>query len=158
MGDTSSAAEELAIKLTRGGLQKMTARVLSALLFTEQDTITMGEIAEQLDASAGSVSTAIKTLTGVGLIERVPAPGSRREHYRFPDDGWARLMSTQNEMVQMMQDAAQAGIEAVGDETTVAGRRLVVMRDFYAHMMRALPAVIDSWYRTRDAADVARSG
>lgn len=148
MGDTYSAAEELALKLTKGGLQKMTARVLSTLLFTEQATITMGEIAEQLDVSAGSVSTAIKTLTSVGLIEQVPAPGSRREHYRFPEDGWARLMSTQNEMVQMMQDAAQAGIDAVG-ENSAAGHRLVLMRDFYTHMMRELPAVIDAWFDQR---------
>lgn len=150
MGDMSSAAEKLALKLSHGGLQKMTARVLSTLLFTEQEAITMGEIATQLGASAGSVSTAIKTLSGVGLIERVPSPGSRREHYRFPDNGWARLMSTQNELVQMMQDAAQSGIDAIGDEKTTAGKRLVLMRDFHAYMMRELPTLIDSWYEEHE--------
>jgi DNA-binding transcriptional regulator GbsR (MarR family) len=110
----------------------------------------MGEISTQLGASAGSVSTAIKTLSGVGLIERVPSPGSRREHYRFPDNGWARLMSAQNEMVQMMLDAAQSGIDAIGEENTAAGRRLVLMRDFYAYMMRELPTLIDSWYEEHE--------
>lgn len=139
-----TAAEEFALTLTQHGLQRMTARVLAALLFTEQETITAGEIAEQLSASRGSVSTAIKALTPVGLIERVPAPGSRREHYRFPADGWARLMSTQNAVVLQMQNAAERGIDAAGQDSR-AGARLADMRDFYAHIMRELPAVIDRW-------------
>jgi DNA-binding transcriptional regulator GbsR (MarR family) len=141
-------AEEFALTLTQYGLQRMTARVLATLLFTEQDTITAGEIAEQLGASRGSVSTAIKALGPVGLIERVPAPGSRREHYRFPDDGWARLMSTQNAVVRQMQDAADRGIAAAGEHSRAASR-LSDMRDFYAYLMRELPAVIDRWRADR---------
>ncbi|MFI5593164.1 GbsR/MarR family transcriptional regulator [Amycolatopsis sp. NPDC051758] len=139
-----TAAEEFALTLTQHGLQRMTARVLAALLFSEQETTTAGDIADQLGASRGSVSTAIKALEPVGLIERVPAPGSRREHYRFPADGWARLMSTQNAVVGKMQRAAERGIEAAGDNSRAA-QRLANMRDFYAYIMRELPAVIDRW-------------
>jgi len=135
------AGEQLALTLTQHGLQRMTARVLAALLFSDADTITAGEIADELHASAGSVSTAIKMLSSTGLIERVPAPGSRREHYRFPDDGWARLMSTQNQMLQVMQDSAQQGIARIVNNTR-AVQRLTVMRDFHAHLQRELPAVI----------------
>ena len=150
MGDDAmAAAEELALTLTRNGLQRMTARVLAVLLFTEQESITAGEIAERLSASAGSVSTAIKSLTEVGLIERVPAPGSRREHYRCPDDAWARLMSTQNTTIQAMLHAAERGIATVGEDS-VAGRRLTTMHDFYAHLMKELPAVIDRWRQSRE--------
>ena len=59
--------------LTTHGLQRMTARVLAALLFTEQPTMTMGELADRLQASSGAISGAIKMLTSVGLVERVPA-------------------------------------------------------------------------------------
>lgn len=144
MVDHQDSAERLALTLTQFGLQRMTARVLAALLFTDQPTITAGEIAEQLGVSPGSVSTAIKTLDAVGLIERVPAPGSRREHFRFPDDGWARLMSTQNAAVRMMLEAAEHGIQATGEDS-IAGGRLATMRDFYGHLLRELPAVIDRW-------------
>lgn len=150
MSDTADAAEQLGLMLTQNGLQRMTARVLAAFLFAEQDTVTAGEIADQLAISPGSVSTAIKSLISVGLIERVPAPGSRREHFRVPDEGWATLMSTQNTVVQMMQDAADKGIQAAGEDS-IAGRRLATMRDFYAHVMRELPAVIDRWRAERSA-------
>jgi DNA-binding transcriptional regulator GbsR (MarR family) len=118
------------------------------LLFTEQESITAGEIGERLGASAGSVSAALKSLGDVGLIERVPAPGSRREHFRCPDDAWARLMSAQNTTVQAMLHAAERGIAAAG-EHSVAGRRLAIMHDFYTHLMRELPAVIDRWQQSR---------
>lgn len=144
MTDDADIAEDLALTLTRYGLQRMTARVLSTLLFAEQETITAGEIAERLDASPGSVSTAIKTLSGTKLIEQVPVAGRRRAHYRFPADGWERLMSAQNEAMQAMLDAAEHGIHAAGRDS-IAGHRLVDMRDFYAHIMRELPQVIDRW-------------
>jgi DNA-binding transcriptional regulator GbsR (MarR family) len=98
------------------------------------------------------VSTALRSLADVGLVERVPAPGSRREHYRCPDDAWARLMSAQNTTVQAMLRAAERGISAVG-ENTVAGRRLTIMHDFYTHLMSELPAVIDRWRQNQNGTE-----
>ncbi|MFC3499800.1 GbsR/MarR family transcriptional regulator [Micromonospora krabiensis] len=126
----------------------MTARVLAALLFTERDTLTAGEIAETLTISSGSVSTALKSLTSVGLIEKVPAPGSRREHFRFREGAWATLMSEQNQLVKVMREAAEQGIAATGEDSS-AGRRLAEMRDFYDYLWRELPAVIDRWKAQR---------
>ncbi|MFG1868877.1 GbsR/MarR family transcriptional regulator [Micromonospora arborensis] len=81
-----------------------------------------------VNLSQGSVSTAVKALTTVGLIERVPAPGSRREHFRLPEDAWATLMSGQNLTVKTMREAAEQGIATTGEDS-IAGRRLVEMRD-----------------------------
>ena len=72
--ELSVAAEQLALVLVNHGLQRMTARVLAALLFVEQPAITMGELADRLHASSGAVSGAIRMLISVGLAERVPAP------------------------------------------------------------------------------------
>ncbi|MFF3869947.1 GbsR/MarR family transcriptional regulator [Micromonospora sp. NPDC001898] len=144
MSALSDPAEHLALALTQGGMQRMTARVLAALLFTEQDTLTAGEITELLIISSGSVSTALKSLTSVGLIEKVPAPGSRREHFRFREGAWATLMSEQNQLVRVMREAAEQGIAATGEDS-VAGRRLGEMRDFYDYLWRELPALIDQW-------------
>ena len=54
------------------GMQRMTARVLATLLFTEQPTMTAGDLGERLQASSGAISGAVKMLTSVGLVERVP--------------------------------------------------------------------------------------
>ena len=151
MADANVVAEQMALALAQGGLQKATARVLAAFLFAEQDSVTAGDLGEQLGISSGAVSGAIKMLGTVGLIERVPAPGSRREHYRLREGAWATLMSAQNGMLQAMFETADQGIQAVGEEST-PGRRLAEMRDFYAYLMRELPAVIDRWKAERDLA------
>jgi len=138
------AAEQLALVLTNHGLQRMTARVLAALLFTEQTTITSGELAERLQASSGAISSAIKMLTSVGLAERVPAPGSRRDHYRLRDDAWAVLFTNQNVVISAMQAAAEAGIAATGPDS-IAGQRLTRMHDFYAFLLGEIPALLERW-------------
>jgi DNA-binding transcriptional regulator GbsR (MarR family) len=143
--DQQEAAEQLALVLTNHGLQRMTARVLATLLFTEQPTITAGELADRLQASSGAISGAIKMLISVGLAERVPAPGSRRDHYRLRDDAWAVLYTNQNEVIEAMTNAAEAGIAATGDES-LARQRLTQMRDFYTFLVQEIPALLDRWH------------
>ncbi len=143
------AAEQLALVLTNHGLQRMTARVLATLLFTEKPTITAGELAASLQASAGSISGALKMLMSVGLVERVPAPASRRDHYRLRDDAWAVLYTNQNEVLAAMQKAAETGIEATGSKS-LARHRLTQMRDFYDFLLGEIPGLLDRWRRQSD--------
>ncbi|KQY37987.1 MULTISPECIES: GbsR/MarR family transcriptional regulator [Nocardia] len=144
------AAERLALTLSQGGMQKMTARVMTALLYTEQETMTAADLCERLSISTGAVSTAIKQLTQTGMVERVPAPGSRREHYRFPKGVWAQLFSQQNVMLKIMKDAAQEGLDAIADGTPTAVR-LHEMQDFYGYMEHEMPALIERWREQVDS-------
>ena len=138
------AAERLALVLASQGLQRMTARVLTALLFTERPSVTMAELGEDLQASAGSISGALKALTSVGLVERVPAPASRRDHFRLRPDAWATLYTSQNQTIAAFLAAADEGIEAAGDAGP-ARERLTEMRDFYAFLLAEIPAVLERW-------------
>lgn len=144
-------AEQLALVLTEHGMQRMSARVMAAFLFTEQLTLTQGELAEELGASAGSVSGAVKMLHSLGLVERVPAAGSRRDHFRLRDDAWAALFSSQNEAMEEMLAAARTGIEATGADSP-ARRRLEQMREFHEFVLAAIPDLIEQWQR-RSARD-----
>jgi DNA-binding MarR family transcriptional regulator len=144
-------AEQLALILSDHGLQRMTARVLATLLFTEQSSMTMGELAEQLAASSGAISGAIKMLTSVGLAERVPVPASRRDHYRLRDNAWALLYTNQNAVLAPMLAGAEAGIAATGQDG-LARHRLTQMRDFYTFLLAEIPALLDRWHEQSLAA------
>ncbi|MFI6808108.1 GbsR/MarR family transcriptional regulator [Streptomyces luteogriseus] len=146
------AAEKLALTLAEGGMQKTTARVMTALLFSQNETMTATDLCEELQISSGAVSGAVKQLIPLGMIERVPAPGSRRDHYRFREHAWATLMSNQNAILAVMGDAAAAGIKAA-DEDSVAGRRLHEMQDFYTFMQREMADLIDKWREQYDAVE-----
>ena len=144
--ESQKIAEQLALVLTTHGTQRMTARVLAALLFTEQPTMTMGELADRLQASSGAISGALKMLTSVGLVERVPAPGSRRDHYRLRDNAWAVQYTNQNEATTAVLNATEAGI-ATTEDGSLARQRLTQMRDFYTFLLDEIPALLDRWYQ-----------
>lgn len=140
----SHEAERLALTLSQSGMQRTTARVMAALLFSQQETMTPADLCDALSISSGAVSGAIKQLIPLGLVERVPAPGSRRDHYAIPEGAWARLTSNQNQTMEVLHVAAQKGIEVAGTDS-VAGRRLAEMQDFYAFILRELEPLIERW-------------
>ncbi|WP_338894313.1 helix-turn-helix domain-containing protein [Streptomyces sp. TG1A-60] len=143
-------AERLALTLAQSGMQRTTARVMTALLFTQQETMTAADLCEELKISSGAVSGAVNQLIPTGMVERVPAPGSRRDHYRFREHAWATLMGNQNALLDSMWNAAAEGIKAAGHDS-VAGRRLDEMQDFYSFMQREMAALIDKWRQRYDA-------
>ena len=143
--EAHETAEQLALVLSSHGLQRMTARVLAALLFTEQPTMTMGELGKQLRASNGAISGAVKMLTSVGLVEQVPAPASRRGHFRLRDDAWAIQYTNQNAVTTAVLTAAEAGIAATPDGS-LPRQRLTQMRDFYAFLLAEIPELLDRWH------------
>ncbi|GAA2333895.1 hypothetical protein SVIO_065400 [Streptomyces violaceusniger] len=112
--------------------------------------MTAADLCEELRISSGAVSSAVKRLIPTGMIEHVPAPGSRRDHYRFREHAWATLMSSQNEILAVMGDAAAEGIKEAGADS-VAGRRLHEMQDFSAFTWREMTALIDHWREQYDA-------
>lgn len=142
--EPQDVAEQLAVILTNNGLQRMNARVLATLLFTEQPTMTMGDLADQLQASSGAISGALKMLTSVGLAEQVPVPASRRDHYRLRDNAWPTLFTSKNTTIAAMQSAAETGIAATAGDS-LARHRLTEMRDFYTFLLGEIPALLDRW-------------
>jgi DNA-binding transcriptional regulator GbsR (MarR family) len=146
IADLPNFGEELALVLSAHGMQRMTARVLAALLFTEQPSMTASDLGGRLQASSGAISGAVKMLTSVGLVERVPAPGSRRDHYRLRDNAWAIQYTNQNEVTSAVLEAAEAGIAATEDGS-LARQRLTQMRDFYSFLFAEIPALLDRWYQ-----------
>ncbi|MYX04981.1 MULTISPECIES: hypothetical protein [unclassified Streptomyces] len=84
------------------------------------------------------------------MIERVPAPGSRRDHYRFRKHAWATLMGNRNTLLASRRDAAAGGIKIAGRESVV-GMRLDEMQDLYGFMQREMAALIDRWREQYDA-------
>lgn len=149
----SHAAERLALMLTENGMQRMTARVLATLLFTDRTTLTMADLADELKASSGAMSGSLRSLVAVGLVERVPAAGDRREHYRLRDNAWAVLFTAQNDTLTAMRAAADEGLEDV-PRTSPAHHRLTQMRGFYAFLAEEMPAVLQRWEQLQSKASV----
>lgn len=141
------AAEHLALTLVGAGMQRMGARVLAAFLFTDEDSLTAGDLSEELGVSAGSVSGAVRMVMQMGLIERVAVRGSRREHYRMRDRAWTTLYGRQHAPIDDILSAVARGVEIV--EPGPARERLVYMRDFYEFLLGEVPSLIERFERQR---------
>jgi len=141
------AAEHLALTLVGAGMQRMGARTLAAFLFAEKDTLTAGDLADELGVSAGSVSGAVKMVAQMGLIERIHVAGSRREHFRMRDNAWTTLYSRQHSVVDDVLRAVEKGVDAVGPGR--AHDRLEYMRDFYTFLLNEAPMLVERFERQR---------
>lgn len=146
--DRRQVAEHLALTMVDAGMQRMAARVLAAFLFTDEPSLTAGDLGAQLGASAGSVSGAIKMVMQMGLIERVPVQGSRREHYRMRDRAWTTLYSRQHAPIDDILSAVAKGVDAV--EPGPARERLAYMRDFYEFLLGEVPSLIERFEQRRN--------
>jgi DNA-binding transcriptional regulator GbsR (MarR family) len=146
VNDLATAAEELALVFARSGMQRTMARVFAAFLFTDEPSLTLGDLVDSLRISTGSASTGIRALVDVGLLEQVPVPGSRRDHYRMRDDAWATLFSNQNAAVRTMREAAEKGI-ARSKKGSPAHQRLERMRGFYDFLLAELPTLVARWHQ-----------
>ncbi|TDD66376.1 MarR family transcriptional regulator [Jiangella aurantiaca] len=78
-------ADDLAAVLTRAGWSRAAARVLAVLMLTDEP-LSSADLAAELGASAGSVSTAIRELTDRGDVREVRVAASRRHWFRAADD------------------------------------------------------------------------
>jgi DNA-binding transcriptional ArsR family regulator len=114
------------------GLPRSVARALAWLTVCEPPEQTAGQLAGALGLSAGSVSAAVATLTGSGLVARHTVPGDRRTYYRIRPDAWATVLAGRLAVVgRLKQHAETAGARE-------AGGRLGALRDVTALWERRL--------------------
>ncbi|HWD56502.1 MAG TPA: MarR family transcriptional regulator [Acidimicrobiales bacterium] len=123
--------EEMASLLLVHGTPRAVMRVLGWMIVCESPEQTGPRIQEALGLSAGSVSTSLRTLTEVGVLERVARPGDRRIYYRLCPQGWERVLKSRFRAFTELRQVAERALDAAGDG---ADDRLVWMRNTYALM------------------------
>ncbi|MGC7100411.1 GbsR/MarR family transcriptional regulator [Amycolatopsis lurida] len=142
--ETRQFIEDFAIMLTDAGLQRMAARVFTALLATQKGSLTAGELADVLQISPAAVSGAVRYLTHVGMVTRAREPGERRDHYLISDDQWYEGFGRKDSIYQQLSEVLERGVDAVGPDTP-AGRRIAETKGFFEFISKEIPVLIDRW-------------
>ncbi|WP_084099478.1 GbsR/MarR family transcriptional regulator [Demequina sp. NBRC 110051] len=93
----------------RGGLTHAAGLILGYLSICEPAAETQARIASALRLSAGSVSTQLRQLTQIGMVERVRLPGERSARYQVPQDMWTEMMATEDQRIAGLRVLADAG-------------------------------------------------
>jgi DNA-binding transcriptional regulator GbsR (MarR family) len=141
--------ERAGVVIEHLGMPRMAGRVLGWLLICDPPQQSPGELAAALQASKASISTTIRYLVQIGLVERVVFPGKRRDYFRMREEAWSRTTEERFDMVTAMRELAEQGLALRADAGAEATEQLREMRDFYAFNERELPALIERWRQER---------
>jgi len=146
--ERAAYAERLALMMTSTGMPRMASRVLATMLVSEDGIATSAELGAKLQVGAPAISGAMKFLAEIGMVIKEREPGRRRDHYRLGDDPWYRSTVTQNQSLQLWENAASEGVELMGTDTA-AGQRLDETRRFFEFLRTEMPLLIERWQQHR---------
>jgi predicted transcriptional regulator len=145
--------ERMAMQLAEWGFPRMAARVLITMMSLDEPSLTAADLAARLEVSPAAISGAVRYLMQLGLLVREPAPGTRRDRYRLPDDPWYEASSVRRGMMKTLADLSDEGVAATGGPATPAGSRIAEMRNFYRFVEVDIDRVLARWQAFRQAAE-----
>ncbi len=139
--------EQFSLIFERFGFPRMGGRIFALMLLRDEPLCTQAQIAEELDASTGSVSTMIRLLEQLGFVERVSLPGHRRDRFRLTQDPLVemsvRRLQGAAEIVKII-DAARAS-DSLGPR---ADARLERAMSFYKFFMDEMTQALEEWRKS----------
>jgi hypothetical protein len=144
--------ERVALLFADWGFPRMAARVLFALMTTEEPGLTATELAARLEVSPAAISGAVRYLGQIGFLVREAVPGSRRDHYRLRDHTWYAGTATAVQFYDLLVAAADDVLGPLGAPDTAAGERVAEMRDFFTFLRGEVPALLEQWQASRKSA------
>ncbi len=137
--------EETGVMMEEHGLSLMAGRVLGMLQICVPPHRSMDELAEDLQASKGSISMATRMLLRIGVIEKLSLPGHRRHYYRIRPNVWIDMFAQRTEHLNRHKELAAVGLAALGNEPIEAKERLLEMMVFFDFVEEEIPRLVDRW-------------
>jgi len=130
------------------GASRMAGRVWGTLIISEEAEMTAAQIAEELGASAGSISSATRSLIGFGMVDRRRRPGDRKDYFAVRPDSYITLLRRREHAIEMFTDLIRRGLLLVGDRE-LPNRRLSEFEEFYIWLSDRFHLLINEWHEER---------
>ena len=132
------------------GLPRIAGRLFGFLVL-QSAPCSLDEMATALAVSKASVSTDVRKLEQVGLVERHSRPGDRRDYYAIPPDMPARLVVLRRAAIDRFRECLLgAGTASIPDP--IVRDRLRSLEVVHRHIASALDAIATEFHTTGLAA------
>jgi len=145
--------EDFGERMDEFGLPRMYGRVLAALLISGKSMMSMQELAEDLQASHGSISTATQMLTRLGMVEKVSMPGERKHFYRIGHKAWNASFATKLNYLNRMLELANRGLALLEDAPPEARASLEYMSALFGFFRDEFEGISERWERAQTDAE-----
>jgi hypothetical protein len=152
--------EELGVLFElEAGTPRMVGRTLGWLLVCYPPEQSAADLAEMLQASKGSISTATRALLRMGFIERVRFRGERFDRFRVEPEAWDEFF-WRDEQFKTPRRVFRLGLDALGGEPPARRARLEELDSIYAWWEKRMPRLREEYLadRRKAASRVKRSG
>jgi len=113
-------------------------RILGWLMICEPVHQSAADLVSTLGMSTGSVSTQIRQLQRMGLVERLTFPGDRASYYQLPESVWSKSMNTEFERLADMRALAASAVEVLPTERPERVSELALVAEFFAEEWQGL--------------------
>jgi hypothetical protein len=130
------------------GTPRMVGRVFGWLLVCDPPEQSAAELAERLQASKGSISTATRVLLRIGLIERLRFRGERFDRFRARPEAWDDFLWREDQFTEPRRVFRQ-GLDALADEPAARRGRLEELDAIYAWWEDRLPRLREEYLAER---------
>lgn len=144
----SSFIDAFALVMGESGINRMSARVLAALLSSDEPALTAAQLSALLQTSPASISAAVRQLEQMRLVKRGRVPGTRADTYALARGGWYEAFAARSNMAEAVCGVMDEGIAASAPDGQ-ARARLTETRDFFAYLAKEMPAIVDRWRALR---------
>ena len=139
------------------GTPRMVGRVFGWLLVCDPPEQSAAELAERLQASKGSISTATRVLLRIGMIERLRARGERFDRFMARPDAWDEFLWRQDQFTAPRR-VWRLGLDALADEPRSRRVRLEELDSIYAWWEARMPKLREEYLADRRRADRRKRG
>ena len=83
--------EQMGVISQGDGLPRIAGRLIGLMVFDGRP-YSFGDLAIELQVSRGSISTNVRILEQIGIIERVAKPGDRQDYFQLAEDPYANIL------------------------------------------------------------------
>ncbi len=107
-----------------------------AFLLADGEAHTAADLADTLLVSRGSISTNVRLLEWLGIIERSTRFGDRQDYYRIAEDPYGRLMEGQLKRMRRLEQIVTESMTDFATSRIGGNKRLADMQRFYRYAIR----------------------
>ncbi|MEA1871173.1 MAG: MarR family transcriptional regulator [Candidatus Bipolaricaulota bacterium] len=132
------------------GFPRMAGRVIGALMICTPPHLSHEELAEQLQASKGSISMSTQLLLRMNVVERVSLPGQRCHFYRLRENLWKGFLSEVASHINREREVTMDGLAVLEGEPVEMKRRLIEMLVVSDFVLEEWPGLVSRWEARRD--------
>jgi len=142
--------EDVALFLEEQGLPRIAGRIVGLLLTCDPPHRSAGQLAQELGASKGSISTMTRLLVESGTLERTSLPGGRTTYFALRPDSLERKLERRLAATVAFRPLAERGLKLLAGQPRERTARLRLVRAMYAFMEQEMSLMLARWREQRE--------